>query len=88
MDSVCLWVGSTSTSPWACAGKLILQLQNFSNHWWNRHARYVAIASHGVPLVLDLVSEDLYLPVLHVVHTQPGLVTNTVQNLIIPVLHR
>ena len=47
----------------------------------------MTIASHGVPLVRGLVGEDLHLPVLHVVHTQPG-VANTVQDLIVPALHR
>ena len=48
----------------------------------------MAVAIRGVLLMLDLVLEYLHLPVFDEVHTQPGLLVNTVQDLIIPVLHR
>ena len=47
----------------------------------------MTVASHGVTLVRGLVVELLHLPVLHVVHTGPG-VTHTVEDLIIPALYR
>ena len=47
----------------------------------------MAVALSGVLLMLGLIHQDLYLPVFDDVHTQPGLLIDTVQDLIIPVLH-